>query len=658
MNAIKLRGKRNLGILGICLLLSAAVSLWYYHILQQQAKLDIERLTTIYATRTESVINTVFHKTDILAAVVKLNNGQLTEPAFNTIAQLVYKKNSGIRGIQYMPAAVVTYSFPIEGNEGVIGKDFFKIPERQKDIWLAINTKSIALSGPYNLIQGGLGVVARNPIFLTNAGGQEYFQGFSAIILDLPEALDEVEFGNLREEGYDFQLFCINENNERLVIAGNKNLAVEQAFCTPIQVPHHTWTLALRSLQPFLNTAKSGGVFLAGMVLSVIIWLLLGAILQRAAAVQAKDKFFSDISHDMRTPLNAVIGFSALARKQDLSVEQKDAYLAKIQDAGKLLLDLINDTLTVSKAGSGKLFLHLQPVATSQLTSSILEPIRALAEEKHITLILEEKYRPRIILADWLNLHKIYMNLLNNAVKFTPEGGHIRVTLSDTEAGALVVKIQDDGIGISQEFLPHLFEPFAQEQRKGYEGVGTGLGLAIVKQLVDLMQGTIKVESRQDKGTIFTVQLPFKEVSLPATTPPVSRVQENLSVLQGKKILLCEDNTINREIAVTLLKRQGMVTVEAVNGQEGINKFTASAVGEYAAILMDLRMPTLDGYEAANAIRDLPRADAQSIPIIAMTADVFASDVDRCRAAGMNSHVGKPIEPGLLYHTLAQLIKK
>lgn len=213
----------------------------YYHTLKQDSLEDIERIETIYADRTEHVINLVFHKTDVLAAVVRLENGNITEETFQDVAKIVYAPDQGIRGIQYMPGAIVTYSYPVEGNEGVIGKNFLEIPERKKDVLLAINTKSIALSGPYNLIQGGLGVVARNPVFLKNAEGEEYFWGFSAVILDLPDAIASVGLSHLPDSGYDFQLYCINENNERLVIDGNPALPVEQAVCGTIHVPHHEW---------------------------------------------------------------------------------------------------------------------------------------------------------------------------------------------------------------------------------------------------------------------------------------------------------------------------------------------------------------------------------------------------------------------------------
>jgi len=655
---------RHLGVLLLGLFLSGLAAGGYYYSLHQQSVERIQHLSNYYAERTGNFINAVFHKTDVLAAVVKLQHGDISEKTFKEVAPLVYTRDSGIRGIQYMPRGVVTYSYPVEGNEAVIGKNFFEIPERRADVLLAVNTKSIALSGPYHLIQGGLGVVARNPVFLQDLAGNDYFWGFSTIILDLPEALSGVSLARLRDYGLDYQLFCVNENNERLMIEGNPELDMGKAVCRSIKVPHHEWTLALTELSPWVDTAKAGALFLMGTILSFSLWFLYDAVKQKEEAIKAKDRFFSDISHDMRTPLNAVIGFANLGRKEELSAAEKDAYLEKIQTAGQLLLGFINDTLLLSKGSSGKLSLQTAPVSTSLLGVSILETIRALAEQKQITLAFDESgCRTRTILADQLKVQKIFLNLLNNAVKFTPAGGHIWLTVadeaSDEISSPLVFTVKDDGIGISPEFLPHLFEPFTQEERAGYEGQGTGLGLAIVKQLVEMMGGSITVDSTVGRGTSFRVCLPLKEakgLNLPAGVVPAS--QPDYSCLKGKKVLLCEDNLVNQQIAAALLKREGMLVEVAGNGQLGLEKFAQSKPEEYAAILMDIRMPVLDGYAAARKIRLLERPDAKTVPILAMTADVFSEDVQNCLEAGMGAHIAKPIQPQVLYETLARFLKK
>ncbi len=653
---------KKLWILFTGIFISALISIFLFFFLKNQEKANIQRIQTIYSERTENLINSIFHKTDVLAAAVKLNKGNITEETFNAVAQLVYEKDSGIRGIQYMPDAIVTYSYPIAGNEAVIGKNFLEIPERKKDVMLAIDTKSIALSGPYKLIQGGMGVVARNPVFLTDADGKEYFWGFSAIILDLPDALSSAGLDQLPEEGYDFQLFCINENNERLIIAGNPILDLSKAIYGKIEVPHHEWTLAVVSKHPLINWIRALSVFFFGLLLSVLIWKLFCLIDRERAASTAKDRFFSNISHDMRTPLNAVLGFTMLAQAPGLSAAEKDSYLSKIESAGELLLALINDTLTLSKANSGKIQLHPEPCSTEDLGSSVLPPVAALAEQKGIHFIVDKSgYRKRTILIDRLNSEKIFLNLLTNAVKYTPTGGHIWASVRDEPANAkdadLVFTIRDDGIGMSKEFLKRLYEPFSQENRPGYESNGTGLGLAIVKQLVDLMGGTISVTSTEGKGTEFIVRLHFPESNAKSAPQKKPFALTEESRLHGKKILLCEDNALNREIAIALLKNSGMDVRIAENGKIGVEIFSASAVNEFSAILMDLRMPVMNGLEAAQEIRALPRPDAKTIPIIAMTADAFDDDIQKCQAVGMNDHIAKPVDPVRLIQVLAQVIK-
>jgi len=658
---VKQDNHRRLWLLYAGILASVLVSFLCYGFLQRQEKTNVARIQTIYAERTENLINSVFHKTDVLAAAVKLENGNITEDTFNTIAGLVYQEDSGIRGIQYMPGAVVTYSYPLQGNEEVMGKNFMEIPERKKDVMLAIDTKSIALSGPYNLIQGGLGVVARNPVFLTDAAGNEYFWGFSAIILDLPDALNSAGLNHLPEDGYDFQLYCVNENDERLVIAGNPKLDTRKAISGSIQVPHHEWTLAITGMHPWLNLAKALCAFCICLFLSVVLWKLSCAVSREREAVRAKDRFFSNISHDMRTPLNAVLGFTELALSPGVTDADKDVYLTKIESSGKLLLALVNDTLTLSKAGNGKIQLHPEPCSTEELGNTFLPTAAELAKRKGVSFTADRSgYRKRTVLIDRLNAEKIFLNLFTNAIKYTPAGGHVFASVKDDPQGAkdpdLVFTIRDDGIGMSEEFLAHIYEPFAQENRPGYESGGTGLGLAIVKQLVDLMHGSIQIKSEKDKGTEFTLRLHFPEVDTAAALPETVPDSCIDSVLSGKQVLVCEDNALNREIAVALLQSRKMEVSVAENGKAALETFSGSAEGRFAAVLMDLRMPVMDGLEATRLIRRLERADAKTVPIIAMTADAFEEDIQKCLDAGMNRHLAKPIIPEKLFAVLAECI--
>jgi signal transduction histidine kinase len=381
---------------------------------------------------------------------------------------------------------------------------------------------------------------------------------------------------------------------------------------------------------------------------------------EEAKTSEAKNQFFSDISHDMRTPLNAVIGFSSLAKNPNLTVEEKDAYLEKIQSSGNLLLDLINDTLTMSKLNSGKYVLTPKPIDTNRVLEAVLVPIQEASKEKGITLTVTNTARKRMILADEMNLRKIYLNLMTNAVKYTPKGGHIVIRQEDDPVGAknpaLVLVIQDDGIGMSEDFQRHMYEPFSQEKRPGYDAEGTGLGLSIVKQIVDLMGGTIAVKSVKNQGTTFTLRFVFEPAPEALPKKASSASLENDDSLSGRKILLCEDNSLNQEIAVALLAKGKMQVTTAKNGQEGLEAFKASKPHEYSAILMDVRMPVMDGLEATKAIRQLSRPDALSIPILAMTADAFEEDIQKCLDAGMNGHIAKPVQPQVLYSELRRVL--
>ena len=372
-------------------------------------------------------------------------------------------------------------------------------------------------------------------------------------------------------------------------------------------------------------------------------------------AKEAQSSFMSGISHDMRTPLNGIIGFTRLARNAE-TIPEVRGYLEKIRLSGSLLLDLINDTLMISKITSGKVELQPEPILLKKLTDNVAIPVRESAAEGKVIFTLHNKLPERMVLADRLNIQKILLNLLANAVKFTPEGGSVDFfaeASAENEAGMEVLFIiRDTGIGISREFLPKIYEPFLQENFDQSGRSGNGLGLSIVRQLVSLMHGDIQADSAKGKGTEFRVRLYFPSTDREETGKTAD--QKRLwPVLFGKKILLCEDNYLNTEIAKALLKGQNMTVVCAGNGKEGAERFGASELHEFDAILMDIRMPEMNGYEAARKIRSMPRSDAGEVPIIAMTADAYQEDVEKCFAAGMNDHVAKPVDPDRLYTALA-----
>jgi len=387
----------------------------------------------------------------------------------------------------------------------------------------------------------------------------------------------------------------------------------------------------------------------------------LAAAMERAnAANAAKSEFLSRMSHDIRTPLNGIMGMTRLAQAQS-NPPATDDCLGKIATSSRFLLGLVNDVLDMAKAESNRIELHPEPYPLADFEDYLDAVIRPLCREKGQTLVLDPSVPTEAVpLMDVLRVNQIFFNLLSNAVKYTPAGGtiacrlHARVT--DGGRFALTARIEDNGRGISEEFQKVLFDPFTQEGRSDVSSDrGSGLGLAIVKRMVNLMGGTIEVSSRPGQGTVFTLRAEFDAVPADACRRRSGAAACPAS-LNGLRVLLCEDHPLNQEIAVALLTARGAEVQVAGDGQRGTEAFRASPIGYFDAVLMDIRMPVMDGYEAARAIRAMNRPDAAAVPIIAMTADAFADDVQRSLAAGMNAHLSKPVDPDLLYEALRQAV--
>lgn len=376
----------------------------------------------------------------------------------------------------------------------------------------------------------------------------------------------------------------------------------------------------------------------------------------------AKSDFLSRMSHDIRTPLNGIIGMTYLTEELELP-EKAQENLRKIDMSSKFLLSLINDILDLTKAENDKVELRPEPYSPQEFYDYVDSVFRPLCQEKNQTFIVDAQPPTEVVpMFDKLHINQVLFNLLSNAVKYTPEGGTItyraRFSVPD-ENGKLFTEfeISDNGRGMSREFQQHLFEPFSQEQRQdASDARGSGLGLAIVKRLLDLMGGTITVRSEPNMGSSFTVNMTIDSIPLEAYAGTAAEKDTGAGAedLAGRRVLLCEDHPLNQEIARSLLENRRMDVTIAEDGKAGVELFRRSPPGSFSAILMDIRMPVMDGYEAARAIRALNRPDAGTVPIIAMTADAFTDDVQKCLDAGMNGHIAKPIEPARLYQTLAE----
>jgi len=383
------------------------------------------------------------------------------------------------------------------------------------------------------------------------------------------------------------------------------------------------------------------------------------ALLREARANEAKSVFLSSMSHDLRTPLNGIIGFIDFAIREE-DPDKKMDYLMKVKSSSELLHDLINDTLELSRIESGKAHLDYEAVPVREITPAVITALRPAAEIKGVEIEMNLLSSPDTLLwVDKLKMQKIVLNLVSNAVKYTHEGGRVRVSvikLDPPKNGCnqrLIV--EDTGIGMSSEFLDRIFEPFAQEKRSEALTVeGTGLGLTIVKRYVDLMNGRITVQSKVHEGTKFMIDFPVKYAADREMIKESKAADE--AVLKGKNVLLCEDNFVNMEIAELLLKEKGMNVECAENGRIGLEKFTQSETGYYDIVLMDIRMPVMDGLEAAAAIRKLSREDAGTVSVVAMTADAFEESRTAATEAGMDGYVTKPIDPENFYRIIAEAL--
>ncbi|MGN0360802.1 MAG: ATP-binding protein, partial [Hominisplanchenecus sp.] len=379
------------------------------------------------------------------------------------------------------------------------------------------------------------------------------------------------------------------------------------------------------------------------------------------SANAAKSTFLNNMSHDIRTPMNAIIGFTTIAMKHSPPPEIKSC-LDKISESSEHLLALINDVLDISRIESGKIKYTPTPVDIAEVSDSVLTIMYGYLSNRNITFKTElEEPQTHYVLTDAVRVREVLVNILGNAVKFTYDGGTIIYAVSyhpgkDERHINVRYRIADTGIGMAEEFVDHIFDEFSQEEhgaRTQYQG--TGLGMAITKRYVDLMGGTISVESKKGVGSTFTVELPM-EITDACEIKKKDYSAGNID-LAGMKILLAEDNELNAEIAIVQLEELGIQITRAADGDEAVRFFAENPQGTFDLILMDVMMPKMNGYEATKAIRSLQnRPDAVTIPIIAMTANAFAEDVQASLDAGMNGHLSKPIVMDEVIKTIARNI--
>ena len=379
-------------------------------------------------------------------------------------------------------------------------------------------------------------------------------------------------------------------------------------------------------------------------------------------ANEAKTLFLNRMSHDIRTPMNAVVGYTELLSLTD-DPEQSEKYINNIKISSRQLMNLINNVLEMSRIESGRLVLSEEATDVIQFIDEINVMLEATYNEKNIQVVRNVDIKSRYNYLDKSKCNEIFLNIISNSIKYTPVGGRIEITvndreLDDSENVMFFVQIKDNGKGMSKEFLPHIFENFAREDDANSNAVmGTGLGMCIVKQLVDLMNGTIEVDSELDKGTCVTINIPLRKAREEDVISSENTSVDEV-VLSGKRILLAEDNDLNAEIMIDILGIEDAKVERARDGLMCIEMLTVEEAGYYDMILMDFQMPRMDGLEATRKIREMDDDAKSSIPIIAMTANAFESDRQKAMDAGMDGFVSKPIDLDVLKQILAKTINR
>ena len=639
-----------------------------------------EKLKAVYAAETtvrqvEAQINRHLAESDLIRRVVEGGHA-LTETEFDTLSDLMQDKTGVIKAHELAKDGIVNQIYPLQGNEEALGLDMLQNPLRRKEAQLARQSGQYTIAGPFDLMQGGVGALLFDPIY---QNGQ--FWGFSILVLDWDRFLEQTEIVTLQQAGYRYQIWKTDRSSgEKIVIAQSGEDIGSDMLTVPCEVPNDTWYFEIEPV----NGWVSRDMLLTEVLLSAMLAALLAYAYwqsavrrqreaeharqieqmakQARAANEAKSRFLYSMSHDIRTPMNAIIGFTDLLREH---IDEKDRaldYIAKIQSASSFLLSLINYVLEVSRIENGKTTLRDEIGCLPRLIDALNAVFEPDLAAKNLTFTCKTDIEHRYVHCDTTKVKEIFLNILSNSVKYTPAGGHISLTLTEAASpkpgcAAYTAVFTDDGIGMSPEYLPHIFEEFTREHTTTESKVvGTGLGLPIVKSFVDLMGGTIAVQSALGSGTTFTLQLTFpiaKESEFVPQEPPQPVCPAGS--LAGKRILMAEDNDLNAEIAMTLLKERGLLVDRAVDGAKCVEMLQAAPEHTYDAILMDIQMPNMDGYAAARAIRAMAGSRSKT-PIAAMTANAFDEDCQKALAAGMNAHIVKPLDLDVLFHTLHQLI--
>ena len=657
-------------IVGLITFLAAFfIGVFLLYNLEKDEKTTGKYMAQITEKRVRARLDQYIMLSDLLGNYISAGEN-LDENTFSELAEKIPNEDGVIKAFELAPEGIVTDIYPKQGNEGAFGLDMLQEHERKKDAILARDSGKYTLGGPYQLKQGGTGALLFNPVYQDNNSEQGEFWGFVILVIDWDRFIAEINLDYLSDADFCYRIWTYDrDSSDRIILAESQGDMPDNILTVECAVPNNTWYFDIIPSEGW----SPRSYWIMCIVISYVVSLLIATVfylisskkhrerqyeaeLEKAAeqaknANEAKTRFLFNMSHDIRTPMNAIVGFSGLLEKNLQNERKAKEYLEKIQSSSNLLLRIINQVLEMARIESGTAVLQLKAEDMDALFHRVNTVFEEDVRKKNLQYHAVLDVRHHYVVCDQTKLQEIMLNIISNAIKYTPEGHSIYVEVHEAVSEnpskiRYIFSCEDTGIGMSEEYLPHIYEEFSREHSTTENKVpGTGLGLPIIKSMIELMGGSIQVESRQGIGTKFTIDLSF-DIALKEEVYGSEDTIESSAIhtIKGKRILLVEDNELNAEIAKTVLEDVGALITRAENGQQALELFKEKPAGTFDVILMDLMMPVMDGYTATRKIRELERSDAKTVPIIAMTANAFQEDAEKCIAVGMNAHLAKPLD--------------
>ena len=657
-------------IVGLIAFLTALiVGVFLLHNLEKDEKTTGKYMAQITEKRVRARLDQYSMLSALLGNYISAGEN-LDENTFSELAEKIPNEDGVIKAFELAPEGIVTDIYPKQGNEGAFGLDMLQEHERKKDAILARDSGKYTIGGPYQLKQGGTGALLFNPVYQDNNSEQGEFWGFVILVIDWERFIGEINLDYLSDADFCYRIWTYDRGSrDKIILAESQDNMPDNILTVECAVPNNTWYFDIIPSEGW----SPRSYWIMCIVISYVFSLLIATVfylisskkhrerqyeaeLEKAAeqaknANEAKTRFLFNMSHDIRTPMNAIVGFSGLLEKNLQNERKAKEYLEKIQSSSNLLLRIINQVLEMARIESGTAVLQLKAEDMDALFHRVNTVFEEDVRKKNLQYHAVLDVRHHYVVCDQTKLQEIMLNIISNAIKYTPEGHSIYVEVHEAVSEnpskiRYIFSCEDTGIGMSEEYLPHIYEEFSREHSTTENKVpGTGLGLPIIKSMIELMGGSIQVESRQGIGTKFTIDLSF-DIALKEEVYGSEDTIESSAIhtIKGKRILLVEDNELNAEIAKTVLEDVGALITRAENGQQALELFKEKPAGTFDVILMDLMMPVMDGYTATRKIRELERSDAKTVPIIAMTANAFQEDAEKCIDVGMNAHLAKPLD--------------